>query len=222
VKGNIMPRTATAVKTKSVYSVHPGVSMTQKWVAELKQKTGRSLEEWLRLIKKSAPKDEKGRRDWLKQEHGMGTNTAAWMAEQSVGKRSEMADPEEYLKAAEEYVERMFSGPKSELRPIYDALLRVGLKAGKDAKACPCQTIVPLYRNHVFAQIKPTTRTRVDLGFALGDIKATGRLIDTGGFAKKDRITHRIPIESIKDIDEEVKRWLKVAYDRDASEPSKE
>ena len=53
------------------------------------------------------------------------------------------------------------------------------------------------------------------MGFALGDMKPKGRLIDTGGFAKKDRITHRIPISSLDDIDDEVKHWLKVAYDRD-------
>jgi len=156
------------------------------------------------------------RRDWLKQEHGLGTNTAWWIAERSVGKGTETSDPNQYLKAAEGYVEQMFSGSKSALRPIYDALLKLGLKVGKDAKACPCQTIVPLYRKHVFAQIKPTTRTRIDLGFALGDMKAKGRLIDTGGFAKKDRITHRIPIESVQDIDDEVQHWLKAAYNRDA------
>lgn len=211
-----MPRTAIATKKKPIYSVHPGIAMTQKWVAELKEKTGRSLDEWLRFVTKSGPKDEKERRNWLKQEHGLGTNTAWWIAERSVGKGTETADPDEYLKAAEGYVEQMFSGVKSELRPIYEALLKLGLKVGKDAKACPCQTIVPLYRKHVFAQIKPTTRTRIDLGFALGDMKAKGRLIDTGGFAKKDRITHRIQIESVKEIDDEVKHWLKVAYDRDA------
>jgi hypothetical protein len=210
-----MPRTATATTKRSLYSVHPAVSMVQKWAAELKQKSGRSLEEWLKLVKKSGLNDENERRDWLKQEHGMGTNIASSIAELSVGKRTEMADPGQYLKAANKYVEEMFAGSKADLRPIYDALLKVGLKVGKDAKACPCQTIVPLYRKHVFAQIKPTTRTRIDLGFALGDMKATGRLIDTGGFAKKDRITHRIPIESVKDIDDEVKHWLKVAYDRD-------
>ena len=190
--------------------------MTQKWVAELKQKTGRSLDEWLRYVKKEGPKDEKERRDWLKSEHGLGTNSAWWIAERSVGKGSETDDPDNYLEAAEGYVENMFSGSKASLRPIYDALLKLGLSIGKDAKACPCQTIVPLYRNHVFAQIKPTTRTRIDFGFALGDMKPKGRLIDTGGFAKKDRITHRIPIESLSDIDDEVKHWLKVAYDRDA------
>jgi hypothetical protein len=35
-------------------------------------------------------------------------------------------------------------------------------------------------------------------------------------YAKKDRITHRIPIASLEDIDDEVKNWLKVAYDLDA------
>ena len=211
-----MPRTATAQHKKSIYSVHPGVLMTQKWIGELKQKTGRTLEEWLAHIKKAAPKDEKERRAWLKEKHGLGTNTAWWLAERAEGKGGESGDPDLYLEKAETDVEKMFSGGKAKLRPLYDALLKLGLKTGKEAKACPCQTIVPLYRNHVFAQIKPTTQTRIDMGFALGDMKSTGRLIDTGGFAKKDRITHRIEITSKDDIDDEVKHWLKFAYDRDA------
>jgi uncharacterized protein DUF5655/uncharacterized protein DUF4287 len=211
-----MPRTATKTTRKSIYSVHPGLVMVQKWVGELKQKTGRSLEEWMTFIKKQGPKDEKSRREWLKKEHALGTNYAGWLAGRAEGKGTADEDPDEYLKAAEGYVENMYSGSKENLRPLYDALLKLGLSVGKEAKACPCQTIVPLYRNHVIAQIKPTTRTRIDFGFALGDTKATGRLIDTGGFAKKDRITHRIEISSLKDIDAEVKKWLKIAYDRDA------
>lgn len=209
-----MAKTATA--KKSIYSVHPGVAMTIKWIGELKQKTGRSLEEWLRFIKKEGPPTEQERRDWLKTTHGLGTNSAWWLAERSVGKGEEIGDPDHYLQAAEKYVEKMFSGKKEQLRPIYDALLKLGLSMGKDTKACPCQTIVPLYRNHVFAQIKPTTQTRIDFGLALGNMKPPKRLVDTGGLAKKDRITHRFEITSLKGIDAEVKRWLKVAYDRDA------
>lgn len=211
-----MPRSATQSMKKSNYSVHPGVAMTIKWIGELKKKTGRSLDEWMTYLKKNGPKDEKERRVWLKEKHGLGTNTAWWLAERVEGKGTEVGDPDEYLEAAEGYVDNMFSGGKAGLKPIYDALLKLGLETGKEAKACPCQTIVPLYRNHVFAQIKPTTRTRIDLGFALGDTKVKGRLIDTGGLARKDRITHRIEISSLDDIDDEVKQWLKVAYDRDA------
>ena len=211
-----MAKTATRTATKSIYSVHPGVLVTQKWMAELKQKTGRTLAEWLKLIKNEGPPTEQERREWLKTKYGLGTNTAGWFAERSVGKGEEMGDEEDYLQAAEKYVEEMFSGKKEALGPIYDALLKLGLSIGNEAKACPCQTIVPLYRNHVFAQIKPTTQTRIDFGLALGNLKAPKRLIDTGGYAKKDRITHRFEITSLQDIDVDVKRWLKVAYDRDA------
>jgi hypothetical protein len=64
----------------------------------------------------------------------------------------------------------MFSGAKAALHPLYEELLRVGLGIGKDVKACPCQTMVPLYRRHVFAQIKPANadphRSRLRLGRA--------------------------------------------------------
>jgi hypothetical protein len=211
-----MAKTATKKAKKSIYGVHPGVLMTIKWIGELKRKTGRPLEEWLKLIQKDGPPTEPERREWLKAQYHLGTNTAWWLAEHSVGKGDETGDPDQYLMAAENYVEKMFSGKKEHLRPIYDALLTLGLSMGKEAKACPCQTIVPLYRQHVFAQIKPTTQTRLDFGLALGNLKTHKRLIDTGGYAKKDRITHRFEIGSLEDIDDEVKRWLRVAYDRDA------
>jgi hypothetical protein len=188
--------------------------MAQKWVATLNEKTGRSIEEWLKLVHKAAPPTEKERRAWLKSEHGLPTISAMRIAERAGGKGGEMGDPETYLRAAERYVDAMFAG-KDALRPIYDALLKLGFGLGKDVKACPCQTMVPLYRKHVFAQIKPTTRTRIDLGFALGARPAEGRLIDTGGYAKKDRITHRIPISSLAEIDDEVKHWLRTAFEED-------
>ncbi|MDQ3010143.1 MAG: DUF5655 domain-containing protein, partial [Acidobacteriota bacterium] len=138
------------------------------------------------------------------------------LAERADSKRSEEDSPEDYLQQAESYVEEMFAGSKAGLRPIYDRMLKIGLGIGNDVKACPCKTIVPLYRNHVFAQLKPATRTRLDLGFALGSMKTPARLINTGGFEKKDRITHRIPVSSLEEIDDELKHWLKVAYDLDA------
>src|SRR5215475_3627903 len=113
----------SATRSKSIYGVHPGVLMTQKWIVELKQKTGRSLEDWLSFIRKEGPPTEPARRDWLKQQHRLGTNSAWWLAERSVGKGEESGDPDAYLKAAEQYVEEMFAGRKEHLRPIYEALL---------------------------------------------------------------------------------------------------
>ncbi len=206
-----------AAKSRPIYDVHPGVAMVQKWVGELKDKTGRSLEEWMALIQKEGPAEEKGRREWLKTKHKLGTNSAWWLAERASGQGGEEDDPESYLRSAVRNVEEQYSGTKEKLRPIYDELLRLGKSMGADVKACPCKTIVPLYRRHVSAQIKPTTNTRVDLGLALAQHKGKlpKRLIDTGGLAKKDRITHRLELKASANIDGEVKRWLKIAYDLD-------
>jgi len=204
-------------KTQALYDVHPGVAMVQKWIAELKEQTGRSLDEWMAFVKKEGPKDEKSQREWLKIQHRLGTNAAWWIAARVAGKESDEDSPEKYLAAAPEYVEKQYAGKKEALRPIYDELLKFGKSIGSDVKACPCLTMVPLYRNHVFAQIKPTTNTRVDFGLALTHYKGKlpKRLVDTGGLAKKDRITHRIEITDMKQIDTDVKKWLKTAYDLD-------
>jgi hypothetical protein len=48
--------------------------------------------------------------------------------------------------------------------------------------------------------LRPVHDARIDLASSLGS----------------DVITHRIPISDAKEIDAEVKKWLKAAYDRDA------
>jgi Domain of unknown function (DUF5655)/Domain of unknown function (DUF4287) len=203
-------------KKKTPYSVHPSSKMAMNVIANMKEKTGRSLDEWAELVKKKAPADEKGRMAWLKEKHGLGTNYAGWITEVSFGRGMDMIDPDLYLAAAEKYVDEMYAGKKEHLRPVYHALLKLGLSVASDVKASPCQTMVPLYRNHVIAQIKPTTNSRIDMGFALKNTKPTGRLIDTGGFAKKDRITHRIEITLVSDIRDDIIKWFKKAYEMDA------
>jgi Domain of unknown function (DUF5655)/Domain of unknown function (DUF4287) len=187
----------------------------QSWVVSLPQKTGRSLDEWIRLVKKEGPSLEQDRRDWLKANYSLGTNTAWWIAERAAGRNLEDEDPEAYLVAAERYVTAMFAGKKADLRPVYDAILKLVMTLGRDVKICPCKTMVPLYRRHVFAQIKPATASRIDLGLALEDTAVPERLIDTGGLAKKDRITHRIVLSSPAEVDAEVKHWLRFAHDLD-------
>jgi Domain of unknown function (DUF5655)/Domain of unknown function (DUF4287) len=199
------------------YAVHPGVAMVQKWVAELKQKTGRTLEEWCAHITKDGPDDVAARREWLKTKHKVGTNTAWWLAERADGQPTWDESPESYLAIAPTYVDEMFAGPKAHLRPLADALMRFASDVAADIKFSPCKTIIPFYREHVIAQIKPATNKRIDFGFSLGaDVPFTPRLKDTGGLKKKDRITHKIEIATAEDIDVEVDGYLRKAYERDA------
>jgi hypothetical protein len=209
---------SSASKSVSLYDVHPGVAMVQKWIAELKPKTGHSLDEWIALVKKQGPKDYAARRAWLKSTHKLGTNSAWWIAERADGKGGEEDDPQKYLATAAKYVEDQYAGKKSALRPIYNELLSICKSLASDVKACPCKSMVPLYRNHVFAQIKPTTNSRIDFGLCFTTYKGKlpKRLIDTGGLAKKDRITHRIELTAPGQIDAELKKWLSAAYHLDA------
>lgn len=210
------PRRRSVRPAANPYSVHPSLEMVRKAVADLRPKTGRTLDEWLAFINAEGPPGEAARREWLKSRHGLGTRYAWWLSGWSLGKGTEDLDPGAYLAAAVRYVDAMLAGKRAALRPIYDRLLALGLSMGRDVRACPCQTIVPLYRRHVFAQIKPATNSRIDLGLALGAMKTPARLLPTGGLEKKDRITHRIPISSLDQVDEEVNTWLRRAYDRDA------
>jgi hypothetical protein len=190
--------------------------MVRDWIATLKQKSGRSLDEWVALVKTKGPAGTKERRDWLKSEHGLGTNSAWWIVDVVEGTADEMGDTDEYLRLAEQWVAAMFSGPKAALLPIYERLYALA-RSYDDLKVSPGKTIIPIYRKHVIAQIKPSTRTRVDFGLALKDTPAKGRLIDTGGFAKKDQITHRIEITSPAEVDDFVEKWFRRAYDLDQS-----
>lgn len=165
---------ASKARTRSAFDVHPGVQMAQAFVVNMKEKTGRTVEEWLELLARDGPATENERLAWLKAKHGLGMNYAGCIAEISAGK-GELYSAEGYLRAAGQYVEDLFAGPKAALRPVYDALLAAGRKLGSDVRVCPCRTFVPLYRHHVFAQIKPSTRTRIDFGLALKDTRTPQR-----------------------------------------------
>jgi len=204
-----MPAVSTLTRKKSLYSMHPSFDYEEAGLRLIKERTRKTLEEWIAHLKRNGPVEPKARLAWLKKQ-GLTMNYAGWVASRASGTGGrENYDPERLVDA-------IFAGPKAALRPIYEKLLNLGLSIAKDVRACPCSTIVPLYRNHVFAQIKPSTNTRIDMGFALGGMKPSGKLIDTGGFTKKDRITHRIPITSLAEIDDEMRKWLKKAYELDA------
>lgn len=188
------------------YSVHPAVAHMQAIADNLPKKTGKSLQEWIALVEAEGPAGEKERMAWLKAEHQLGRDTAMTILEFAAGRQD--YDPEAL-------VEAMFAGPKAALAPLYARLMELGLSLGEDVKAAPCSTYVPLSRKRQFAVIKPTTRTRVDLGLALVDVAPSGRMAIAKGLGGA-RITHGIGISSLEDIDEEVVRWLKAAYDQDA------
>jgi Domain of unknown function (DUF4287) len=56
-------------------------SVVEKSAAmHLRERTGRTLEEWVKLVQETGPATRKERAEWLKTKHGLGVNFAAWIA----------------------------------------------------------------------------------------------------------------------------------------------
>jgi hypothetical protein len=211
-----MPSSKPAKKSKAQYDVHPGVAMMRKWADELPGKTGRTLDEWAKFINNSGIEGRQERIAFLKDEHGLGTNSAWFIVDYAADKHSWDGDPEVYLGQAVKYVEEQYAGAKATLRPIFEKVTAEARKLGKDVKVCPCKTMVPFYRDRVFAEVKAATKTRVELSFALQGVPFGGLLKKNPRANDKDRLKHQIHLATPADVTPEALKWLKVAYDQDA------
>ncbi len=197
--------------------VHPAVKHMVAIRENIPEKTGKSLEEWSSIVTKAGLLVSKDIIAFLKTEYGLGRPTGMVIASHSLGMHEDF-DSEAYLRKAPSVIDAQFTGKKEHLREFADELYILIEEQGGDVGASPCKTYVPFYRNHVFAQVKAATQKRIDLGLALKDYdgEMPKRLIDTGGLAKGDRITHRIEVSTAADIDEDLIRWIKSAYELDA------
>lgn len=106
-------------------------------------------------------------------------------------------------------VQNQYEG-KENLLPIYESLLAVVKEFGKDVTITPKKTSVSIIRKKQFALIKPATKTRIDLGLKFKDKPTTDRLENSGPFGTM--CTHRVKLSNVKEIDSELKKWLKESY----------
>lgn len=177
--------------------------MARTMIANLPEKTGKSLPQWLAIVAKSGLARHGQIVTLLKKEHGVSHGFANLIAQQQLS-RGESA-------SGDDLVDAQYAGPKAHLRPIHDAVTALVRKLGKDVEVSPKKTYVSYRRSKQFALIQPSTRTRVDLGINLKGTAATGRLEASGSF--NAMVSHRVRLESKADVDAELKSWLKKAYD---------
>lgn len=180
--------------------------MAAAMVANMKVKTGKTLPQWVTIAKKSKL-DKHGKIvAHLKTDHGMTHGFANLVAMTMLkgGDPTRAAD-------GDELVDTQYKGAKADLRPIYDALIKKIAKLGKDVELAPKKAYVSLRRSKQFGLIQPSTKTRVDLGLNLKGVKPTKRLEASGSF--NSMVSHRVRLESTKDINAELLGWIKQAYE---------
>ncbi len=174
-------------------------------IANMKEKTGKTLAQWIAIAKKSGEEKHGQVVKHLKAEHGLTHGFANLVAHKYLKSDAGSADGgDEALVAAQ------YAGPKAELKPIYDALIKAATALGKDVEVAPKKTYVSLRRKKQFALIQPSTKTRVDLGINFKDEPAKDRLEKSGSF--NAMVSHRVKLEKPGDVDKDVKAWLKKAY----------
>jgi hypothetical protein len=198
------------------YDVHPGVAMMRKWADDLPAKTGRTLEEWAEAARECELEKPSERAAWMARTYGLATNTAWHIAEYAADSQTWDGDPRAYLRNAAGYVEAMFAGGKAGLRPIFERLTAAARDLGTDVKVCPCKTMIPFYRTRVFAEVRPATKTRLELALALGEGPFKGRLRTNPRARGNDRLRHLVELTRAGEVDAAVRKWLRAAYDADA------
>jgi hypothetical protein len=173
-------------------------------IANLGEKTGRTLDQWLALVQKSGCSKHGEIVKWLKAEHGMGHGYANLVAHSHL--EAAAGGPA----SSDDLVQAQYAGEKAALKPILDALLAAVAKFGADVEVAPKKGYVSLRRKKQFALIQPSTKTRIDVGINLKGRKPSGRLEASGSF--NAMVSHRVRIESASAIDPELLGWLKEAY----------
>ena len=173
-------------------------------IANLQKNTGKSLTEWVAVVQSSGLSKHGEIIKFLKTEHGFTHGFANLVAHEARG--SAAANLAETM----DLVAEQYKGKES-LRPMYDQLITQIHQFGKDVEAAPKKAYVSLRRNKQFAILQPSTKTRLDIGLNLRDVEPQGRLEAAGSW--NSMCSHRIRATDLKDIDAEVVKWLKMAYE---------
>ncbi len=180
--------------------------MAASMVRNISEKTGHSLEHWLKILAASGLEKHGQKVKLLKSEHGITHGFANLIAHKASQATSGGAP------AATDLVAQQYAGPKEGLRPIYDALIDAVQTFGDDVEISPKKTYVSLRRKKQFALVQPSTRTRVDVGINLKGEEPEERLEASGSF--NAMVSHRVRLTDVNEADDELIAWLRLAYER--------
>jgi hypothetical protein len=178
--------------------------MAAGMIANMKQKTGRPIEDWLKIVGKAKLAKHGEIVKFLKTEHGVTHGYANMIAHQAL--QQDAPDT-----GGDALVVAQYAGDRAGLKPIYEKLIAAAQKFGNDVEISPKKTYVSLRRSKQFGLIQPSTKTRLDVGINLKGEPPTSRLEASGSF--NAMVSHRVRVAAESDVDGELIGWLKRAYD---------
>lgn len=176
---------------------------TQTMIENLYKNTGKTLEQWIDIVKKQNFSKHGEIIKFLKEQHEFTHGFANLVAHKANETDAGSAENQDDL------ITKQYQS-KEHLKPFYDKLMSEISKFGKDIEIAPKNSYVSLRRKKQFATLNPATKTRFEIGINLKGQEAKGKLV-----AEKQNAmcSHKINITDIKEIDKEVLEWIKTAYD---------
>ena len=178
--------------------------MENKMIENLEEKTGKSLNHWIDVLKKANLEKHKEMIDYLKSNHDFTYGFANLVAHKT--RQSDAGSVENQ----DDLVADQYKGKES-LRPIYDKIVTALKLFGNDVEIAPKKAYVSLRRKKQFAIIQPSTKTRIDVGINIKGKEATDRLEVSGSF--NGMVSHRVRISDAKEVDGNLINWLKESYE---------
>lgn len=177
---------------------------TQTMIENLNKNTGKTLEQWIEIVNAQNLNRHGEIMKFLKGSQGLSHGFANLIALKAKGTDAGSAENPDDL------ITKQYRG-KEHLKPIYDKLISEILTFGNDIEIAPKNTYVSLRRKKQFALLNPATKTRFEIGINLKGQEAKGMLVEE---KPNSMCSHKINLAKIEEIDEEVFRWIKLAYDR--------
>lgn len=183
------------------------VSVDQGIAAQLRNieaDYGKPISQWLDVVRASGLTKHSQILAMLKTDHGMRHGAAHRVA--LVALAADQGDVGDVAAV----VDLLYAGKRAVLRPVHLALIAAISDFGSDIETAPKKGYVSLRRAKQFAMIKPSTTDRIDVGLILKDVSPTTRLESAAGF--NPLFTHRVRIQQLSEIDDELVGWLHQAY----------
>ncbi|HWA01873.1 MAG TPA: DUF5655 domain-containing protein [Caulobacterales bacterium] len=180
----------------------------QKWFASvqasLERDTGKTLEQWVKIAKTCPETAPRKRALWLKEKYGLGVNRAAQILHAAFPEGPAWDD-------ADALLDQLWK--EKDGRAIYEALAKLVRKEFPEAIIGPRKTFVSFSRKVQFAGVLPLKGGKAELGLPL-PVKESARLSPMKKRPWAERHTAILVLSSPKDVDAEVKRLLKLAWEK--------
>lgn len=174
----------------------------------IQAKTGKTLAELAQIVQTSGLTKHGELRELLKRELGLGHGDANTLVHALVNPDGERAAQASGA-TTDAVLDEIYTGPKAELRPIHDKLMKAIDDFG-EFEIAPKKGYVSLRRKKQFAMIGPASKGQVEVGLNAKGLPAAERLtvVPAGGMCN-----YKVRLADPNDVDDALITWLKQAYE---------